>query len=63
MWKGKLEHIVVLGKFCGKRGRGRQQKMFLESISSWHGKVSTHKLILAVGDNKMDSAQANQQGT
>lgn len=56
MRKEKLEYIVVLGKYFGKRGRGRQQKMFLDSISSWHGKVSAHKLMLAVGYHKMDSA-------
>ena len=35
MRKEKLEHLIMTGKIEGRKSRGRQREMLLDSITRW----------------------------
>ncbi|GFO15753.1 eukaryotic translation initiation factor 3 subunit f [Plakobranchus ocellatus] len=35
MRRGKLEHLVTIGKFGGKRSRGRQREKIMDGLAIW----------------------------
>ena len=41
MRKRKLEHLVTMGKICGKRSRGRQIFKLCDGLAAWLGKRKT----------------------
>lgn len=47
------EHAVTNRKICSKRDWGIQRVRVLDSHFTWHGKVSVHEMMHAVGGRKM----------
>ncbi|BFZ19497.1 hypothetical protein BsWGS_22536 [Bradybaena similaris] len=53
MRRGGLEYVVSMGRFEGKRGRGRPRKTMLNSLASWHGGISVSKMIGCTWDRRL----------
>jgi ribosomal 50S subunit-associated protein YjgA (DUF615 family) len=50
--KGKFENIVTTGKIKGRMDRRRQWEKMLDSLTKWHGRKSTTKLIACTRDQE-----------
>ena len=61
-----LEHLVIIGKMEGRRGRGRQRKQMIDSLAAWMDIDKTASAISAAKDRvvwKDMIANALGQGT
>ncbi|GFO14762.1 craniofacial development protein 2-like [Plakobranchus ocellatus] len=63
---GKLEHLVVTGKFEEKRSRGRQREKIMDGLATWLGPGKVSDILAAVKDRDLWRdmiANAYKQGT
>ncbi|GFO37506.1 hypothetical protein PoB_006401100 [Plakobranchus ocellatus] len=66
MKRGKLEHLVTIGKFEGKRSRGRQREEIMDGLATWLGPGKVSDTLAAVKDRDLWRdmiANAYKQGT